>query len=213
MERILYIWSIRHPASSYVQGINDLLTPILLVCMSAFVYDSLRCDVGLLDPEVLHNVEADSYWCLTKLLDYIQDHYTSSQPGLQRMVMRLEDLVHRVDNQLHSHLTNEGIQFMQFAFRWMNCLLLRELPLTCIMRLWDTYLSEERSGFEHFHVYVCTVLLIKYKEALLGMEFSDLLTFLQDLPTKTWGEEEVEPVLSQAFVYSTLFEDSPHHLR
>ena len=52
MERILYIWSIRHPASSYVQGMNDLLTPLLLVCMSSFSSDVLRCDVGTLDPQV-----------------------------------------------------------------------------------------------------------------------------------------------------------------
>lgn len=30
-ERILFIWSIRHPASGYVQGINDLVTPFFIV--------------------------------------------------------------------------------------------------------------------------------------------------------------------------------------
>ena len=30
--------------------------------------------------------QADVYWCFSKLLDNIQDHYTFSQPGLQRMV-------------------------------------------------------------------------------------------------------------------------------
>lgn len=37
MERILYIWAIRHPASGYVQGINDLLTPFLVVFLTPFV--------------------------------------------------------------------------------------------------------------------------------------------------------------------------------
>ena len=36
-ERILYIWAIRHPASGYVQGINDLVTPFFLV----FLHDAL----------------------------------------------------------------------------------------------------------------------------------------------------------------------------
>jgi hypothetical protein len=31
LERILYIWGVRHPASGYVQGINDLATPFLSV--------------------------------------------------------------------------------------------------------------------------------------------------------------------------------------
>jgi hypothetical protein len=31
LERVLYVWAIRHPASGYVQGINDLATPFLVV--------------------------------------------------------------------------------------------------------------------------------------------------------------------------------------
>ena len=31
LERILYIWALRHPASGYVQGINDLVTPFFFV--------------------------------------------------------------------------------------------------------------------------------------------------------------------------------------
>jgi hypothetical protein len=36
--RLLYIWAMRHPASSYVQGINDLATPLLAVFLSDY-YD------------------------------------------------------------------------------------------------------------------------------------------------------------------------------
>ena len=34
--RLLYIWAMRHPASSYVQGINDLATPLFVVFLSDF---------------------------------------------------------------------------------------------------------------------------------------------------------------------------------
>lgn len=30
LARILYIWAMRHPASSYVQGINDLAMPLIV---------------------------------------------------------------------------------------------------------------------------------------------------------------------------------------
>lgn len=126
MERILYIWSIRHPASGYVQGMNDLLTPLLLVAMLPHALEGgrssilgvFRCDVKTLDRHVLTEVEADAYWCLTKLMDNVHDHYTFSQPGVQRMVLRLEDLVHRLDTELHQHLETEGVNYMQFSFRW-----------------------------------------------------------------------------------------------
>jgi TBC1 domain family member 2 len=212
MERILYIWSIRHPASGYVQGMNDLLTPILLVFMNAYVPDALQSDLSTIDPQLIMNVEADSYWCLTKLLDNIQDHYTFSQPGLQRMILRLEDLMRRIDADLHQHFQEQTILYVQFAFRWMNCLLLREIPLRAMLRVWDTYLSEERRGFESFHVYVCAVLLKMYSDKLKTLQFQDMLLFLQDLPTSEWGEEDVESILSQAYILSHLFDESPHHL-
>ena len=40
---------------------------------------------------------------------------------------------------LYNHLKKHNIEFIQFAFRWMNNLLMREIPLPCTIRLWDTY--------------------------------------------------------------------------
>jgi hypothetical protein len=39
-------------------------------------------------------------------------------------------------------MEGEGIDFLQFAFRWVNCLLIREVPFAAALRLWDTYLAE-----------------------------------------------------------------------
>jgi hypothetical protein len=41
---------------------------------------------------------------------------------------------------LAAHLEDQGIEYMQFAFRWMNCLLMREISIKCTIRMWDTYL-------------------------------------------------------------------------
>jgi hypothetical protein len=51
--------------------------------------------------------------------------------------------VHRKQHEpLVVHLEGEGIDFLQFAFRWVNCLLIREVPFRGAIRLWDTYLAE-----------------------------------------------------------------------
>ena len=65
-------------------------------------------------------VEADSFWCLTKVLDGIQDNYTFAQPGIQLKVKQLEELIQRVDKELHDHLVRHEVLYLQFAFRWMN---------------------------------------------------------------------------------------------
>ena len=40
LERILYVWAVRHPASGYVQGINDLVTPFWQVFLGAYITDA-----------------------------------------------------------------------------------------------------------------------------------------------------------------------------
>ena len=41
---------------------------------------------------------------------------------------------------LAANLEVENVEFMQFAFRWMNCLLMREISVQNTIRMWDTYL-------------------------------------------------------------------------
>uniref|UniRef100_A0A672RTC6 TBC1 domain family, member 22a n=1 Tax=Sinocyclocheilus grahami TaxID=75366 RepID=A0A672RTC6_SINGR len=139
-ERILFIWAIRHPASGYVQGINDLVTPFFVVYVFEYIEEEVEnFNVSSLQEEVLRNIEADSFWCMSKLLDGIQDNYTFAQPGIQRKVKALEELVSRIDETVHRHMQQYEVEYLQFAFRWMNNLLMRELPLRCTIRLWDTY--------------------------------------------------------------------------
>lgn len=143
LERILYVWAIRHPASGYVQGINDLVTPFWQVFLGQYITDpdvEFGMDPGQLPRPVLDAVEADSFWCLTKLLDGIQDNYIHAQPGIQRQVAALRDLTSRIDGALARHMEQEGVEFIQFSFRWMNCLLMREVSVRSTIRMWDTYL-------------------------------------------------------------------------
>lgn len=143
LERILYVWAVRHPASGYVQGINDLVTPFWQTFLGVYITDpdiERGMDPGQLPKAVLDAVEADSFWCLTKLLDGIQDHYIVAQPGIQRQVRALQDLTARIDAGLARHLEREHVEFIQFSFRWMNCLLMREVSVKNTIRMWDTYL-------------------------------------------------------------------------
>lgn len=89
---------------------------------------------------MLDVVSADSFWCLTKLLDGIQDNYIHSQPGIQRQVAGLRDLTQRIDAALAKHLADVGVDYIQFSFRWMNCMLMREVSVKNTIRMWDTYM-------------------------------------------------------------------------
>ncbi|XP_053169955.1 TBC1 domain family member 22A isoform X1 [Scomber japonicus] len=213
-ERILFIWAIRHPASGYVQGINDLVTPFFVVYVFEYIEEEVEnFDVSSLQEEALRNIEADSFWCMSKLLDGIQDNYTFAQPGIQRKVKALEELVSRIDESVHRHMQQYEVEYLQFAFRWMNNLLMRELPLRCTIRLWDTYQAEPE-GFSHFHLYVCAAFLVRWrKEILEERDFQGLMILLQNLSTMHWGNEEVSVLLAEAYRLKFAFADAPNHYK
>lgn len=41
----------------------------------------------------------------------------------------------------------------------------------------------------------------------------EIMMFLQALPTKNWTEKDIELLLSEAFIWQSLFQDSHAHLR
>ncbi|CAL8105763.1 unnamed protein product [Calicophoron daubneyi] len=216
-ERILFIWSMHHPGSGYVQGINDLLTPFFVVFLAEYTRVDLNTSGELsleydLNSVPMDAVEADVFWCTSHLSDAIQDNYTFAQPGIQNSVSMLASLIERIDVNLHRHLATNNVEYLQFAFRWMNNLLIRELPLRCIIRLWDTYMAE-RSGFSSFHVYVCAALLLQFSSGLQReRDFQGLMMFLQHLPTYHWTDEDISLILAEAYRLQSLFASAPHHL-
>mmetsp|Transcript_11965 Transcript_11965/g.51343 ORF Transcript_11965/g.51343 Transcript_11965/m.51343 type:complete len:371 (+) Transcript_11965:120-1232(+) len=140
IERILYVRSIRNPGTSYVQGMNDLVIPFMSVFLSDFCSEETdRLDKTASSCNELFDAEADCYWCLCKVLDYIQENYTFAQPGVQKTCFHFSELVKLLDGDLHQHLKQEGVDFLQFGFRWINCLLLREIPFALVPRLWVSF--------------------------------------------------------------------------
>lgn len=258
LRKILFLWAVRHPASGYVQGINDLCTPFFQIFLGNYIWQlqklaSIRKNPaqsedtklfipGLIDesddkeqellndPELLsYNfnnfnpakissramsiIEADTYWCLSRVLENITDNYIHEQPGIIRQVNDLRNLISKIDLELLQHFDNEGVEFIQFAFRWMNCLLMRELSIPLIIRMWDTYLSESPLGFNNFHIYVCAAFLIKFSAELKQKDFQEILLFLQNPPTSHWTEKDIELMLSEAFIWQSLYKNAGAHLR
>ncbi|KAG8967117.1 GTPase-activating protein [Tulasnella sp. 419] len=148
LERILYVWAIRHPTSGYVQGINDLATPFFQIFLSAYIdADPEDFDPSVLSDDIVTAIEADSFWCLVKNT----------------------------------------------------------------IRMWDTYLSEGPDAFSQFHLYVCSAFLVKWSQKLRQMDFQGIIMFLQSLPTQGWTDDEIELLLSEAFVLSTTWANAQSH--
>lgn len=218
MVRLLWVWNVRHPASGYVQGISDLTTPFLMAFVAEY-YPELNLDTfaapkdfeEIFTEEVIGKLEADIYWCLCKILDGILDNYTLSPTGgTHKTLNNIKEITKKIDCDLANHLEQNEVNFTIFSIRWIFCLLIREFPLKVGMRLFDTYIADEE-GFSVLHTYVCVALLLKWSIKLKKMGFNDIMIFLQNMPTKDWGEKDVEVIIAEAFVFKSLYEDTHGH--
>lgn len=217
-ERVLFVWAVRHPASGYVQGMNDLLQPFFFVFLSQFA-DVENCfdlsdltDIDFIPDEKLREVEADSFWCFSKLLDGLQDLYTKDQPGLYKMLNSLQNVIQKVDPKLAAWISQEEIEYQEFAFRWMNCLLVREFPMPLVLRLWDMYLSNH-SKISVTHVFVCAAMMTTLSERLVGVPHAEFVMKIQQIDPKEWKMDDMDMIIAQAFVYESKFSQSSSHFK
>ncbi|RYG44741.1 TBC domain-containing protein, partial [archaeon] len=67
LERVLYVWGQRHPAVGYVQGFNEIIAPLYLVCLSPYA-DAATSSLAHVLPVQLLEAEADIYGCFSRLL-------------------------------------------------------------------------------------------------------------------------------------------------
>jgi hypothetical protein len=74
-------------------------------------------------------------------------------------------------------------------------------------------LQAEEQGFSEFHLYVCAAFLVKWSDRLVKMDFQEIMMFLQSLPTRDWTEKDIELLLSEAYIWQSLFKGSSAHLR
>ena len=209
-ERVLFVWAVRHPASGYVQGMNDLLAPFFFVFLSKFIkgedFDDLakRTDVDCVGEDEFREIEADSFWCFSKLLDGLQDLFTKDQPGLYKMLTQLQETIRKVDQPLADWIQQEEIEYQEFAFRWMNCLLVREFPLALVLRLWDLYISNH-SHIAATHVYVCAAMMTTLSSRLRGLPHAEFVINVQQISPSQWKMEDMEMIMAQAYVYEKMF--------
>lgn len=222
-------------------------------------YQELKYGRGLekIPDEILDEIEADVYWCLCNLIDGIRDYdryditvlssmktrsgclYNTDDRGSQLLLILMDKVLHRVDPKLHQYLKSHGVEYLWFAFHWMNCLHVRTLNEKCLLRVWDTCLCEEDkkggkvniwsnrnslgskkphrqilrlSGFHSFQVYICSALLHFIRDSLFHRTFEEILIILRNLPSKSWEVEDIAVVLSQAFAWKEIFRESEGHI-
>jgi hypothetical protein len=131
---------------SFVKGMSDLLSPILLITQD----------------------EAEAFWLFERLMHRVGGNFDKDQTCCQLQLAALSHLVQVLDPPLHSAIKGAGCNDFLFCFRWMMVLLKREFRLLEVPSLWETLWTNPFSP--HMHLYVALVLLEYRRRDILQPE-------------------------------------------
>ncbi|XP_031770753.1 TBC1 domain family member 15 isoform X3 [Galleria mellonella] len=156
----------------YVQGMSDILAPLLL----------------------LMGNEVDTFWCFVGFMERIASNFDMDQAGMKHQLLQLQQLVMFASPELAQHLALKDSGNMYFCFRWLLVWFKREFSLIDIMRLWEVLWTGLPCA--NFHLLICVAILEAEKEVLISGDygFTEILKHVNELSMRI----EVNKVLSSA---------------
>ena len=123
--------------------------------------------------------EYEIYFCFASLMKYLEGSVLDPD-SLNERLANFMMLFRSTQPELVNYFEEEELYPNEWAPSWLQFLLARELPLACILRLLDTYFTNE--NFLDLHMYVCLAILEISKETLMELEYSEIKGYLSSLP-------------------------------
>ena len=159
MKDILMTYNMYNFDLGYVQGMSDLLAPIM----------------------VLMNDEVDSFWCFVGLMNKMEGNFLMDQLNIKMQLNNLKALLEFVDSKFSDYLEKNESSNMYFCFRWILIMFKREFSFPDIMRLWEVMWTDLPCS--NFHLLVCIAILLMKKDDIVANNygFNEILKFINDL--------------------------------
>ncbi len=185
LERILYIYAKINKDVGYVQGMNAILAPIYY----CYCLDN-TCEE--------ENIEADTYWSFSFLMDDIkkvfQKQNDSLKGGIIDKVLLLELMVSKIEKEIFNKLQKRNNNdCFYFAIKWINLFFSQQMIMPDVLRLWDIIFCEDN---RYYFVYIFSIAILEYhKKEILKKDYYEIVEKLQKL-----NLENVEELIKLAFV-------------
>jgi len=143
----------------YVQGMSDLLSPILVVMQN----------------------EVDAFWTFAGFMNKVFQNFEMDQKSIRNQLMQLRDLLMVVNPKLANYLESHDSDNMYFCFRWILVLFKREFGFSDIMRLWEVLWTD--LPCKNFHLLICLAILDMQSGVIMENRFgfTEILKHINDL--------------------------------
>uniref|UniRef100_A0A8C7FWY3 TBC1 domain family member 15 n=1 Tax=Oncorhynchus kisutch TaxID=8019 RepID=A0A8C7FWY3_ONCKI len=151
----------------YVQGMSDLLSPILYVMEN----------------------EVDAFWCFVSFMDHMHQNFEEQMQGMKTQLIQLSTLLRLLDLAFWNYLESQDSGYMYFCFRWLLIRFKRELSYPDVLRMWEVMWTG--LPCQNFHLLVCCAILDSEKRKIMeeNFGFNEILKHINELSMKLDIEE------------------------
>ncbi|UJR36590.1 hypothetical protein I4U23_029309 [Adineta vaga] len=167
---ILMTYSVYHPEPGYVQGMNDMVAPILYVIRD----------------------EALTYACFCALMRYMNPLFHPNGIAMNRRLDLLKKTIQAIDIELWTKIEQCDVGKLMFTYRWLLLDCKREFPFKDIFRVFETlWASLPIDQFEsnHDHTFsdrddLCpSSLCTQYRSSFMSSISNTILSSRSSSPT------------------------------
>ncbi|XP_032625740.1 small G protein signaling modulator 1 isoform X4 [Chelonoidis abingdonii] len=154
-----YIW--QHIEIGYVQGMCDLLAPLLVI----------------LDDEAL------AFSCFTELMKRMNQNFPHGG-AMDTHFANMRSLIQILDSELFELMHQNGdYTHFYFCYRWFLLDFKRELVYDDVFSVWETIWAAARVSSSHYVLFIALALVEMYRDIILenNMDFTDIIKFFNEM--------------------------------
>lgn len=151
----------------YVQGMNDLAAPMLLIMKD----------------------ECEAFWCFKSFMDTMAPNFDKDQQGMNANFLELEKLLRCIDPTFHQYLSQANCLNMFFVYRWILINFKREFNIDDVMVLWEAIWT---CHLHHrFHLFIALAMLSTARGDIIAqrMGFDQILQCMNGLSGKLRADD------------------------
>ncbi|XP_018416495.1 PREDICTED: small G protein signaling modulator 1 [Nanorana parkeri] len=154
-----YVW--QHIEIGYVQGMCDLLAPLLVI----------------LDDEAL------AFSCFTELMKRMNQNFPHGG-AMDTHFANMRSLIQILDSELFELMHQNGdYTHFYFCYRWFLLDFKRELVYDDVFSVWETIWAAKQVSSSHFVLFIALALVEVYRDIILenNMDFTDIIKFFNEM--------------------------------
>ncbi|XP_055063336.2 small G protein signaling modulator 1 isoform X1 [Misgurnus anguillicaudatus] len=154
-----YVW--QHLDIGYVQGMCDLLAPLLVI----------------LDDE------AKAFSCFTELMKRMNQNFPHGG-AMDRHFANMRSLIQILDSELFELMQQNGdYTHFYFCYRWFLLDFKREMVYDDVFSVWETIWAARYTSSQHFVLFIALALVELYRDIILenNMDFTDIIKFFNEM--------------------------------